>query len=1007
MPDIMRTVLLLSLCGTALAVLLAVLRRLLKNRLPKALFYYLWLLVLLRLALPVALPVPGLELSLPEPAPAERAAQIPAGQSAPAEGEPASFDPEGVFTLPEGAVVTGSGLPLQDETAGTAWYRQAWDWLCRHFAVLWLTGAALHFLWFALSYLRFCGALRADCAPLLEHEQALLDHLRGKRRVSAFRSPLAATPMLVGLLRPRILLPEAAVSTRELECILRHELTHLRRRDLLFKWAAVAVTSFHWFNPFMPWLRREIDRCCELSCDEGVIRTMTEGQKQAYGETLLALAAVHALPRTVPATTLCEEKAQLKERLVGIMKHKKVTAAILLLSCLLALLIAGCGAVLGPALKKEQPSGPLTWEQQEPVLKDLLAWLEDNTQGEGQLELQYACQTEDPQTAGRLCTLGESYLYRMDTGAVGPVDGVYPDTAVLGHVQAVRKAEGEVRDVYTFFLTRGDAAKAAQPVAGLEQLAAGHPGGKAAGLSWWQENGRTLYIRVDFAEAGQGYCYEYCGVSGVSGVRTYENAAAKKASVPLTGLPGLLDSVTGWQQSHAGAHDGENYQLTLDTAAAERSGHPEGWDNAAVYDLTAGTLEPLEGPYTGSADYGGLSLLYPAENPRQWLYLIDGSGAGAPPDLAGQVAVLIRDGALENAFAETVDSKGGPVLMDMAVTLRKGDLVYVESQEGSACAVTVLAGEPPRARGTLDVRLLSVEQTELENANQVILKNAPQWAGPNEGLFAGAAVSGVANVEARKDNWYCVTLPGGDNAFWVRREDIVFDAYILPWNDPEDSRKCFGEVLWNACLKGELPDGSKLDWTSSKEAAENHFAVTDIDGDGKEELLLSWTNASMAGHSFVIYGCRQGTVYTQFSGFPSLRFYDNAAIEEDWSHNQGWSGRFWPHYAYRYNPQSDLYEQVGFVEGWDKRVVSEGFPDDIDTDGDGLVYDVRPADVDWTIGSRYEPERMMDGPAYEEWRQSYLNGSQEVEIGLIPLTEENIAALGAPKPIAHEVKPVG
>ena len=46
MPDIMRTVLLLSLCGTALAVLLAVLRRLLKNRLPKALFYYLWLVVL-------------------------------------------------------------------------------------------------------------------------------------------------------------------------------------------------------------------------------------------------------------------------------------------------------------------------------------------------------------------------------------------------------------------------------------------------------------------------------------------------------------------------------------------------------------------------------------------------------------------------------------------------------------------------------------------------------------------------------------------------------------------------------------------------------------------------------------------------------------------------------------------------------------------------------------------------------------------------------------------------
>ena len=1009
MPDIMRTVLLLSLCGTALAVLLAVLRRLLKNRLPKALFYYLWLLVLLRLALPVALPVPGLELTLPEPRSAEAVTPPVSVQAAPdgMVGQPIPFDPSYVQTVPADTVITGNGLELSFQQEKTLWYRSVWTFLCENFLHIWLDGAAIHFLWFAVSYFRFCRSLKQDCLPLWEHEQALLEGLRGKWRVEACRSPLAQTPMLVGLIRPRIILPETAITTLQLECILRHELTHLRRRDLLYKWFTVAVTSFHWFNPFMPWLRREIDRCCELSCDEGVIRTMTEGQRQAYGETLLALAAVHALPRTVTATTLCEEKAQLKERLVGIMKHKKFTAAILLLSCLLALLIAGCSAVLGPALKKEQPSGPLTWEQQEPVLKDLLAWLEDNTQGEGQLELQYACQTEAPQTAGRLCTLGESYLYRMDTGAVGPVDGVYPDTAVLGHVQAVRKEEGEVRDAYTFFLTRGDAAKAAQPVAGLEQLAADHPGGKAAGLSWWQENGRTLYIRVDFAEAGQGYCYEYCGVSGVSGVRTYENAAAKKASVPLTGLPGLLDSVTGWQQSHAGAHDGENYQLTLDTAAAERSGHPEGWDNVAVYDLTAGTLEPLEGPYTGSADYGGLSLLYPAENTRQWLYLIDGSGAGAAPDLAGQVAVLIRDGALENAFAETVDSKGDPVLMDMAVTLQKGDLVYVESQEGGACAVTVLAGEPPRARGTLDVRLLSVEQTELENANQVILKNAPQWAGPNEGLFAGAAVSGVANVEERKDNWYCVTLPGGDNAFWVRREDIVFDAYILPWNNPEDSRKRFGEILWNAYLKGELPDGRKLDWTGSERAEGNHFAVTDIDGDGRMELLLFWTEASTAGHLCAIYDYHDGVLLEQGRFFPSLRFYDNAAIEEDWSHNQGWSGRFWPHYAYRYNPQSNLYEQVGFVEGWDKRVVSEGFPDDIDADGDGLVYDVRPADVDWTIGSRYEPERMMDGPAYEEWRQSYLNGSQEVEIGLIPLTEENIAALGAPKPIVPEVKPVG
>lgn len=892
MPDIMRTVLLLSLCGTALAVLLAVLRRLLKNRLPKALFYYLWLLVLLRLALPVALPVPGLELTLPEPRSAEAVTPPVSVQAAPdgMVGQPIPFDPSYVQTVPADTVITGNGLELSFQQEKALWYRSVWTFLCENFLHIWLAGAAIHFLWFAVSYFRFCRSLKQDCLPLWEHEQALLEGLRGKWRVEACRSPLAQTPMLVGLIRPRIILPETAITTLQLECILRHELTHLRRRDLLYKWFTVAVTSFHWFNPLMPWLRREIARCCELSCDEAVIGSMNEDWKRTYGETLLALAAVSALPRAVPATTLCEEKKQLKERLVGILKYKHVTAVILLLSCLLALLVAGCAAVLGPnAARRELPQAAdydlwIQADQKETFVRN---WKAEYHDGMEVASVHFAPKDHS----------GDDYVFR---GRDLP--------ALRARVEAWAFAELPLdRDnCILYYQMEPELLLAASSQITVFPLDGGEPA-------------RMELSQLDMST--------YCG------------------HVTVTDL-------------------GDNGVWLVVLTDGDR----------------AAQAEPTE-----PADPNQIAVL----------------------DLTGRVAVLIENAPLDNAFAETVDAEGRTVVMDMALTLRKGDLVWVESQEGETCAVTVLAGEPPRARGTLDVRLLSVEQTELEKANQVILKNAPQWVGPNEGLFAGAAVSGVANVEERKDNWYCVTLPGGDNAFWVRREDIVFDAYILPWNDPEDSRKRFGEILWNASLKGELPDGSKLAWMSVEEAAENHFTVTDIDGDGRQELLLFWTEAYMAGNQCVIYDYHDGVLWKQGQFFPSLRFYDNAAIEEDWSHNQGWSGRFWPHYAYRYNPQSDLYEQVGFVEGWDKRVVSEGFPDDIDADGDDLVYDVRSADADWTIGSRYEPERMMDGPAYEEWRQSYLNGSQEVEIGLIPLTEENIAALGAPKPIAHEVKPVG
>ena len=148
MPDIMRTVLLLSLCGTALAVLLAVLRRLLKNRLPKALFYYLWLLVLLRLALPVALPVLGLELTLPEPRSAEAVTPPVSVQAAPdgMVGQPIPFDPSYVQTVPADTVITGNGLELSFQQEKTLWYRSVWTFLCENFLHIWLAGAAIHFL---------------------------------------------------------------------------------------------------------------------------------------------------------------------------------------------------------------------------------------------------------------------------------------------------------------------------------------------------------------------------------------------------------------------------------------------------------------------------------------------------------------------------------------------------------------------------------------------------------------------------------------------------------------------------------------------------------------------------------------------------------------------------------------------------------------------------------------------------------------------------------------------
>ncbi len=128
---------------------------------------------------------------------------------------------------------------------------------------------------------------------------------------------------------------------------LRHELTHYGRRDIWYKWLVVLAAALHWFNPLVHWMGRRIALDCELACDEAVLAALPPEERVKYGELLLALAARHRLPPGVTATTLCEEKRQLKARLQGILGYRKPSRRTLLLSLALgmALVCCACGVL--------------------------------------------------------------------------------------------------------------------------------------------------------------------------------------------------------------------------------------------------------------------------------------------------------------------------------------------------------------------------------------------------------------------------------------------------------------------------------------------------------------------------------------------------------------------------------------------------------------------------------------------------------------------------------------
>ena len=112
--------------------------------------------------------------------------------------------------------------------------------------------------------------------------------MQGVATVIEVDAPIS--PMLLGPLRPRLLLPRhlRKFDSLQQELIVDHELTHLRRHDLHWMTAGVLLQTLLWFNPFMRLLRKNLNWAQELGCDRDVLRNRPVAQRKAYAAALVA-----------------------------------------------------------------------------------------------------------------------------------------------------------------------------------------------------------------------------------------------------------------------------------------------------------------------------------------------------------------------------------------------------------------------------------------------------------------------------------------------------------------------------------------------------------------------------------------------------------------------------------------------------------------------------------------------------------------------------------------------
>jgi uncharacterized protein (TIGR03435 family) len=112
----------------------------------------------------------------------------------------------------------------------------------------------------------------------------------GTIRANRLTTASCVVPVTVGLLHPRIILPESSREwpQAQLDAVLAHEGEHTRRRDPLFQWLALLNRALFWFHPLAWWLERRLSGLAEEACDAAVIARGYDARE--YSEYLLDLA---------------------------------------------------------------------------------------------------------------------------------------------------------------------------------------------------------------------------------------------------------------------------------------------------------------------------------------------------------------------------------------------------------------------------------------------------------------------------------------------------------------------------------------------------------------------------------------------------------------------------------------------------------------------------------------------------------------------------------------------
>ena len=317
--EIFKSILITSFAGSVFAVVISLFRPITKKIFGYSWHYYIWLCVLFVMLIPVRFNVNPMLM----PNVATQAVQT--------QQTVVSEQPETTENIVQTAPIQKPQL-LQKATV--IWDRIIYNRM-NILAYVWLIGAIALMLLNVLRYIRLNIKISKNSEVISCPETR--EYTDRKINVRVWEN--VASPFMTGVFRPMLILPKTELSSEQLHNILRHEMTHFKRNDILYKWFAEFVKCIHWYNPVVWYVSKQIAAECEISCDMSVTKNMSGSEEMSYVSTILSLLSTGKSKQLPLTTQMASSKKILKRRFIMI-KNKKTTSRFMsVLSAVIAVIM--------------------------------------------------------------------------------------------------------------------------------------------------------------------------------------------------------------------------------------------------------------------------------------------------------------------------------------------------------------------------------------------------------------------------------------------------------------------------------------------------------------------------------------------------------------------------------------------------------------------------------------------------------------------------------------------